>query len=229
MLPPPAHVGAPLWPWFAGGAVLLLALAALLLRRNGTAVDDAAEEAHEPPPPPSAARLTLALRPTRAGVNLLTATVEAEVVVTNIGGAPAVEIHATVALLDAGAGAEAALDLFAARSVTRTSIPPFTLEPGAERRFRAVATLPLDAIDPLEVAGRPMFVPLVAVSAQWPDEGADRRVTGGFAVGVERVDSAKLAPLWLDSAPRNYDSVAARPHGAVRETRGASYFARSPG
>ena len=228
MLPPPARPGAPLWPWFTGGAVLLLALAALLLRRNDAPADEAVEDTHEPPPPPSAARLTVALRPTRAGVNLLTATVEAEVIVTNTGGAPAADIHAVVALLDAGAGAEAALDIFAARSVTRTAVPPFTLAPGAERRFRAVAALPLDAIEPLEVAGRPMFVPLVAVSAQWADDGADRRVTGGFAVGIERVDSAKLAPLWLDSAPRNYDSVAARPHGAVRETRGASYFARTP-
>ena len=222
----PTHMQAtsswpPVWMWFAGGALLLLALAALLLRRRG-AVEEDFDDFVEPaadPTPASAARLAIELRATRAGVNLLTATVEAEVVVTNTGDAPAVDIRAAVTLLGSGAAADAALDALAAAPVGQSAVPPFTLESGAERRFRAVAVLPLDGIEPLAVAGRPMLVPLVAVSAQWTDSAGQSRVTRGFAVGIERVDSAKLAPLWLDVPPRSYDAVAARPHGEPRETR----------
>ena len=214
----------PIWSWFAGGAVLL-ALAALLLRRRGprddmVGDDNIPADAVAPPPASFApkARLAIEFRPTRAGVNLLTALVEAEVVVTNVGEAAAADIRAAVTLLGAGAGTDAALDALAARPVGQPAVPPFTLAPGEERRFRAVAALPHDAIEPIAVAGRPMFVPLVAVTAQWIADGAQRRTTRGFAVGIERVDSAKLAPLWLDVTARSYDGVAARAHGEPRET-----------
>ena len=217
----------PIWSWFAGGAVLLLALAALLLRRRGPRDDGTDDQAagYAPadaivPPAPTApaARLSIELRPTRAGVNLLTALVEAEVIVANIGDAAAVDIRAAVTLLGGGTDTDATLDALAGRPVGQPTVPPFTLAPDEERRFRAIAALPHDAIEPLTVAGRPMFVPLVAVTARWTADATPRRTTRGFAVGVERVDSAKLGPLWLDLAPRSYDSVAARPHGAARET-----------
>lgn len=173
-----------------------------------------------PMPGPVSAPLEIALRPTRAGVNLITATVDAEVTVTNSGSHSAIDIRVGVTLLGGGAAADAALDAIAAQPVQRAAVPPFTLAPGAERRFRAIAALPHEAIEPLEVAGRPMFVPLIVVAVQWVEEENQRRVARGFAVGVERVDSAKLAPLWLDVPPRTYDTVAARPHGAPRETAG---------
>lgn len=211
----------PIWAWFAGGALLLLALAALLLRRRGGSGEGHAEEEWAAAPAPAAgpSRLLIELRPTRAGINLISATVEAEVIVTNRGGAPANNIRAAVALLSAGSSADAALDACAMRPVGTPAVPAFTLAPDEERRFRAVAVLPLDSVEALTVADRPMFVPLVAVTAQWSDGYATaRRATRGFAVGIERVDSAKLAPLWLDVPPKTYDAVAARPHGDTRET-----------
>lgn len=226
---PASGSAAPLWPWAAGGAAIVLALGALLLRRRRHAPADAtwSEEAVRrvgPTPAPAAvapsqaAQLRLELRPARAGLNLLTATVEGEVVVTNDGADPASDIRVAVALVGAGGSADAALDALAAQPVARAALPPFTLAPGETRRFRAVAALPHDAIAPLEVAGRPIFVPLVVVTAAWTDPTTARRTTRGFAVGVERADSAKLAPLWLDLPPRSYDAVAARPHGEARET-----------
>lgn len=228
VLPHQPARAAPLWPWFAGGAAVLLALAALLLRRRGARVEAEAEDAFpepEPAPPippaPAAARLILELRPTRAGVNLLTATLDAEVTVTNSGDTPATDIRAVVALSGAGGSETATIEALAAQPIGKPDTPPFTLAPGEARRFRTVAALPLDAIQPLTVADRPLFVPLAVATVQWHDGDATRRTTQGFAVGVERVDSAKLAPLWLDLPPRSYDAVAARPHGAAIETRPA--------
>ncbi|MDB5697094.1 MAG: hypothetical protein JWN21_2637 [Sphingomonas bacterium] len=233
---------APLWPWLLG-AGLLGGLAWVLLRRRfepaveeEVALDPEPEPPVAPEPVPAApapaffergapasatlagrARLTVDVRPTRAGLNLLTATVEAEITVTNTGDGPAADIRAAVALLSAGGEHAAALAQFNAAPVTRPVAPPFTLAPGAQHRFRAVAALPHAQIQPLEAAGRPIFVPLVAVTLRHRDGAGDHRTSQGWGVGVVRADSPKLAPFWLDVPPRNYEAVAARAQGPVRE------------
>ncbi len=60
-----------------------------------------------------------------------------------------------------------------------------------------------------------MFVSLVAMTADRREAEAEQRRTQAFAVGVERVDSVSLSPVWLDDGARAYDAVAARPHGAA--------------
>lgn len=221
VLPPPRE-GTPLWPWFAGGAALLLVLALLLLRCRRPAAEEWHEppepaEADLPPPPPAAARLAIDLRPVRAGVNLLTATVDAEVIVTNIGDMPASDIRAVVALNGARGDEAGVIEQLAAQPIAKPDTPPFALAPGEARRFRTVAAVSLDAIEPLHAGGRPLLVPLAVATLAWRDDGGMRRTTHGFAVGVHRDDSPKLQPLWLDAAPRSYDDVAARAHGEPLE------------
>lgn len=224
VLPQQHREGRPLWHWLLGGAALLLAIGWVALRRRGKPDSQEFFEADEPAPMPNAvptpstrARLTIALRPTRAGINLISATVACEVTLTNTGDAPADDIRAEVRLLSAYDGQEADLAAFYAEA-GRPAVPAFSLQPGQERHFRAVAALPHDAIRPVMAAGRPMFVPLVALSVRFRDGAATRGVAQAFAVGVERVDSAKLAPFWLDAPARQYEGVAARAHGAARET-----------
>lgn len=214
----------PLWPWLLGGAALLLAVGWVALRRRGESGSEEVFEADQPAPMPDfvpvplpRARLSIALRPTRAGINLISATVACEVTLTNTGDAPANDIRAEVRLLSAYEGQEADLAAFHAEA-GRTAVPSFSLQPGGERHFRAVAALPHDAIRSVMAAGSPMFVPLVAVSVRFRDGDAVRQVAQAFAVGVERLDSAKLAPFWLDAPARQYDNVAARVHGAAKET-----------
>ncbi len=218
---PPAGASTPLWPWLLGAAaVLVLALGWMVLRRRrepGIDAALAAEPVIDPVPPPfppfSLARLTLALRPTKVGLNLISATAQCEVTVTNTGDTPATDIRAAVRLTSAHDGQDIELAAFYADTIGRPATPPFTLAPGEERSFRAVTGLPHDAIHALDAGGRPMFVPLVAVAVRYHDGEGPRRVGQAFALGVERVDSAKLAPLWLDGAARSYDGVAARAYG----------------
>ncbi|WP_425230393.1 hypothetical protein [Sphingomonas sp.] len=170
----------------------------------------ALESVSTPPLAMSSAQLTVTLNPTRAGLNLLTATVEADVIVANTGDTAAVDIRAGVDLDSAGAGGsnkQAPVGVF---PPARPVVPPFALAPGEERRFRAVAALPHDAIRPLSAAGRPMFVPLITVQLGWTDAAGAQGAAQAWAIGIERPGSAKLAPFWLDVAPRSYDNVAAR-------------------
>lgn len=213
----PPRVTPPLWPWVAGAAGLLtLAFAVTSLRRREP--DEPWEEpAAAPPlppePPPRPARLTLAFRPTRAGLNLISATVDGEVTVRNEGDLPAGDVRADLALFSAREERSDELAAFFAAPVARPATPAFVLAPGEERRFRVVAALPHDAIQALDAGGRPMFVPLVGVTAHYRADAEERRVGRAFVLGVERLHSAKLAPMWLDTPPRQYDAVAARPHG----------------
>lgn len=170
--------------------------------------------AKTPPPPPAAprARVSCDLRPLRAGLNLLSATVECELVVTNTGTAPAEAIRTGVVLLTAHADQDTDLARFNAAPIGRPATPPFALAPGESRTIRTVVAIARDAIQTMTAANRPMFVPVVATNILYATAGDDAQTTRAWVVGIERVDSAKLAPFWLDAPARMYSSVAARAH-----------------
>ncbi|AOW25029.1 hypothetical protein AVM11_05780 [Sphingomonas melonis TY] len=160
-------------------------------------------------------RLSLSLHPRRAGLNLLSATVEAELVVHNDGSAPAQSIRIGAALIGATPGQGDEIAPVFDQPVVRPATPPFALGPGEERRIRLVVAQARADIVPLTAGGRTLFVPVVAVNALY-DAGAGiaGQSARGFAVGVERVDSAKLAPFWLDQPARMHEQLAVRPYGA---------------
>ncbi|MEG3165164.1 hypothetical protein U1701_11215 [Sphingomonas sp. PB2P19] len=159
------------------------------------------------------ARLSVDMRPRRAGLNLLSAVVECDLLVTNTGAAPAEGIRVGAALLTAHLGLDADLAALTAAPIVRPATPPFALAPGETRSVKAIAATPRDAIQTLTAANRPMFVPIVAVNCLYPDG----QTTRAWAVGIERVDSAKLAPFWLDAPPKMSTDIAARPHAAAFE------------
>ena len=235
--------GDPLWPFGLGVAVAAGAALAWFARRRSTRADPPAWPAPAPdapsvplpapeptPSPPGSApapalferrgavprpRLVLDLRPTSVGLNLISATVDCEVTIANRGDAPATDVRAGLLLRSADAGSEPDPATLFAEPIARPATPPFDLAPGEEHSFRAVAALPLSDLRPVEAAGRPMFVPILALSVAHRDGEAARQVAQAFVVGIGRAGSAKLAPLWLDTGVRHYQGVAARPHGAA--------------
>jgi len=156
--------------------------------------------------------LQVDLRPTRAGLNLLSAVVEGEVIVRNDGDAPLEGLTLATALLSAHRDGDRDLAAFLSQPIGRPVTPPFTLAAGEERRVRLIAPLARGGIQPMEAGGRPIFVPIVATTCRFVCKGDEFHAARAFAIGVERTDSAKLAPIWLDTQPRMFDTVAARPH-----------------
>ena len=169
------------------------------------------------PPAAPRARLNCELRPLRAGLNLLSATVECELVVTNIGTASAEAIRVGVALLTAHADQDTDLAQFNAAPVVRPAAAPFALAAGETRTIRTVAAIARDAIRTMTAANRPMFVPVIAANVLYATAGDDAQIARAWVVGIERVDSAKLAPFWLDAPARMYSTVAAKSHAATFE------------
>jgi hypothetical protein len=166
-----------------------------------------------PVPAAPRARLTVEMRPLRAGLNLLSAVADCELVVTNTGDAPAEGIRTQVTLLTAHAGLDTDLAALTAAPIGRPSTPPFALAPGESRTVKAIAAAPRDAIRTMTAANRPMFVPVVSVNILYPDG----QTTRAWAIGIERVDSAKLGPFWLDAPAKMYADIGARPHAAAFE------------
>lgn len=148
----------------------------------------------------------------RAGVNLLTATLDAQVTVRNDGERPAEDIRLDVRLLSASASQDDELGAIFAHPVAAPATAPFALAPGEERVVTVLVTLPRGAITVLTAGGRPMFVPVAAVNLRYVTGGIAGQTAGAFAVGLERDGAAKLAPFWLDGPGRMHDSVAVRPH-----------------
>lgn len=232
--PASSSASQPLWPWLAGGAVAVLIAAGLWSARRraeGELVETAAYPTPEPEPPAEApqfldpapaapaprARVAIDLRPKRAGLNLLSATAESEILVTNFGHAPAEGLRIQASLLSAHAGLDADIAAINAAPIVRPAVPPFALAPGESRTVRIVAALPRDAIHALTAADRPMVVPIVAVNLRYATGAIEGQTARAWAIGIERVDSPKLAPFWLDGPARMYDAVAARPHAAASE------------
>ncbi len=156
----------------------------------------------------------MALHPRRAGLNLLSATVEAELLLRNEGSVPAAAIRVGALLMGAAAGPPGDVGPLFAQPVGRPVTPPFGLAPGEERRVRLVVALPRADILPLEAGGRAMFVPVVAVNVLYEAGEVQGQTAQAFAVGVERVDSAKLAPLWLEQPARMFDAIGVRAYAA---------------
>jgi hypothetical protein len=210
-------------PWlFGAGAAVLLVLLWLRYRRDEPEPAKAVAEEPSASPPstpwPGRSRgawLTIGLRPVRAGLNMVTAVADCEVTVTNEGDAPAEAVRTSLVLLAAHGGQSDDIDRANAEAITRVATPAFALAPGEARSFRTVATAPLDAMPTMRAGGREMLVPLIVLNLQHRDAaGVEHRTSQAFVLGVERVDSAKLAPFWLDSL-RMIDQVAARASGAT--------------
>ncbi|TCP33651.1 hypothetical protein EV292_105100 [Sphingomonas sp. BK235] len=233
----PAPPRSSLWP-LAGLLALIVAIGALVWARRRAATRSA-EVAPTPaaaPPAPSPAAtpvtppaprpapaaptvdsprawLALALRPRRGGINLLTATLDAELELVNEGDAPAEAIQLGAWLLSAHRDQQAELAALFAQPPSRAAVAPFALAPGERRVVPLLLTLPRAAIVPLDAGGRAMFVPVAAVDARYRSGTLAAQTAAAYAIGVERAGADKLAPFWLD-APRMHETLGARPHGA---------------
>lgn len=164
------------------------------------------------PPPVRRAWIELELHPRRGGLNMISATVESEIVIRNAGDAAAEAVVVEVTLLPARSGQDDGVGALFARPLARSAVPAFALAAGEERRVRVVSALPLAGVEPLVAGGRAMLVPIVAINSfyRWGEVGAGQ-TAAAFVVGVAREGQAKLAPFWLDS-PRMHEGLVARSH-----------------
>lgn len=181
------------------------------------------------PPPPSApapvavpaarATLDLGIVLKRAGTNLLSAAVEYSILIQNIGAVAATGIRLDVRLLSSGPRQDALLAALFAMPIERPNTPPFDLSPGATVDLGGMAMHPKETLEVMEVTGRTLFVPVLAVNVTYDWETEEARGSGqtarSYVIGIDRGGDAKLQPFRLDATARMYDTVGALAYTAT--------------
>lgn len=225
------------WLWI-GGAALLALLAFLGLRRFNAmransrrralreqrAAVRAAETVAAPEPivPESAAavtgpraRLELSFTAERAVATDSETIVDYEMVLRNIGQDVARNIRIDVRMFNAGA--KSAISSFLKGSIhDQSGSPQVTIAPGAELKLTSSIAMPKDEVKGIEVQGRSIFVPIVAINTAYDWGSREAPGTGRTArswlVGREpQAPSDKMGAFRLDLGPRIYRSVGQRP------------------
>ncbi len=241
--PAPAREAAPAqgWGWLwpaAGGALILLLAGFLLLRRRRAeaaleqARDDARDElggalrspepepvsAPKPAPEPSARRpwLELDIVPDRAAATDSEATVQYALTITNQGDSEARNIRIDPRLFNAGAEGEMAA-FFQGPIHELSGSPQVVIAPGKSLKLNGQVAMPMAEVREIEMAGRRIFVPMVAINVAYDWAGGTGRTSRSWLVGREAESpEAKMGPFRLDLGPRIYRSVGRREARLVR-------------
>ncbi len=224
------------WAWLAL-AILAAALAGVMLlvwrRRKRGEAEDTPEElvlpeppvaaqpravtpaptAHAPPAVPAAseprARIEIDCVATRGGTNLLSVAVDYRIIVRNVGDALATGIRLDIRLLGMGKQHDALLSALFAMPVEKSIAAPFDLPPGTAVDLGGMAMHPKDTIETVQIGGRAMVVPLLAVNLRygWPD-GGEGQTARPFVIGADPGTGGRLQPFRLDGSARMVQNVA---------------------
>jgi hypothetical protein len=155
--------------------------------------------------------LDLDIKPDRAAATDTEAVVHYQLQVTNVGDAPARNIRIDARMFNASEAD--GLDSFLEGAIHRHSgSPHVALPPGESLRLDASTAMKKEDVRAIELAGRSIFVPTVAVNVayDWGEDGQGR-TSRSWVVGRESgVAAAKMGPFRLDLGPRIYRSVGRR-------------------
>jgi hypothetical protein len=229
--PPPAAAPAPAqsslpWPWIAG-ALALLALGGWFLLGRRRREDDRVEERQAAAPPPrprpepvaepvptepprdlpARAWLDIDIRPARASALEDGALVDYLLILTNRGDAIAGNIRIDGRMFNASADGE--VDAFFQGPIHEVSgSPHVTIPPGESISLEGQIGMPKAELHAIEVEGRVIFVPLIAINVAYDWEGGAGRTSRSWLVGREATSpQARMGAFRLDLGPRIYRQV----------------------
>lgn len=234
--PPSGGLSTGLLVAIGAGLLALVFGAWFLFGRHGRDEDAAAVEdvAPAPPSPPepaaataahitvptrrrvveeTAPRLEITLIPRRAGTNLMSAAVDYRVIIRNVGAVAARDIRFAMYMLSASARQAQDLQMIFAAAVEQPIVAPFELAPNQEMDLSGMAMLPREQVNVMTIDGKPWFVPVLAMKAEyrWGENvGAPGIATAAHMIGIDRGEGAKMTPFRLDGGPHMHPEVAER-------------------
>jgi hypothetical protein len=179
--------------------------------------------APEPEPEPKAEApaaprpwLELDIVPERAAATDAEAVVHYALTITNQGDAQARNIRIDPRLFNAGAEAEMAA-FFQGPIHELSGSPQVVIAPGGTLKLNGQVAMPKAELEEIELAGRRIFVPMVAINVAYDWAGGSGRTSRSWLVGREaETPQAKMGPFRLDLGPRIYRSVGRREARLVR-------------
>ncbi|MDB5694350.1 MAG: hypothetical protein JWO81_3413, partial [Alphaproteobacteria bacterium] len=230
------------WLWLGVPVMLGLLALAFFRRRRGLAERDEADRGalagallpgerpapDERPVPPAAPEempvagaapagaairpwLEVDIEPDRAASTQSEASLNYMLVVTNVGDAPARNIRIDTRMFNAAD--EQQIAAFLGGPIHRHSgSPHVSLPPGESLRLAAEIAMKAEEVRGIELQGRSIFVPSVAINVayDWAEEG-EGRTSKSWLVGRKAENpAARMGAFRLDLGPRIYRSVGRR-------------------
>lgn len=133
---------------------------------------------------------------------------EFELDLFNSGNAPARAVLVEASVFNAGPDQEQDIGAFFARPASEAdridSIPPLQ-----RMTLRTEVIAPRQNVQVLEIAGRQVFVPLIAFNALYRRSGGDGQTSVAYLLGRD-TKGERMAPFRLDLGPRVFRGVGAR-------------------
>jgi hypothetical protein len=176
-----------------------------------------------PPPPPAGIVSTslrpwidVAVNPLRCTVTDEAITIEFEMELFNSGSAPARDIHVAAVVINAGPDQEQELAAFFARPAGPGNRID-AIQPLTPMKFSPQLVIGRDQVQPIELGGRPTFVPLLALNAIYGRGSSEGQTSAAYLIGRDG-NAGKLAPFRLDLGARVFRTLGARvlPNGVRR-------------
>jgi hypothetical protein len=156
-------------------------------------------------------QLNVEFQPDRVVVTEQDVLLQFEIVIANVGSAPARDVLVEGRLFTAHIGQDQEIAAFFQNPATdgdrMASIAPL-----GRISLKSVARLPLDQINHFEASGRKMFVPLVGFNILYRFGSGDGHASASFLVGRGSDADEKLAPFRIDLGPRIFRGLASRAH-----------------
>lgn len=171
-----------------------------------------------PVPAPAATIVSTRLRP-QVEIELLPgrcvfdqngARIEFEIGLSNSGGAPARDVLLEACMFNAGPAQDQEIGAFFAHPVGTGNRVPM-LPPLKRLAFKSAVALTLQQMKVFEIAGRKVFVPLIAFNALYRWSGGEGQTSASYLVGRD-TQAEKLAPFRVDLGPKLFRDLGAREH-----------------
>ena len=154
--------------------------------------------------------LELEFAPQRGVVDEEKAAVAFELSVFNSGSVPARDVLLEASLFNAGPIQDQQIRLFFENPVAKGDRIP-VIAPMQRITVNTAVFLARDQLRPIEIEGRPLFVPMIAFNALYGWGSGTGQTSASYLVG-KTTGGEKLAPFRLDLGPRIFRSLAAREH-----------------
>jgi hypothetical protein len=154
--------------------------------------------------------LEIQLNPDRGVVDDEKAAVAFELTVTNSGSVPARDVVLEATLFGAGPAQDQQIQNFFDKPVGRGEPIP-AVPPLKSVTVNTAVFLARDQVQPIEVEGRQLFVPMIAVNALYSWGASKGQSSASYLVGKE-TSGDKLAPFRTDVGRRVFRGLAARQH-----------------
>jgi len=134
-----------------------------------------------------------------------------EIIISNVGSAPARDVLVEGHLFTAHVGQDRDIATFFQNPI-KSDDRMTLIAPLGKVSLKSVARLPLDEIHQFEAGGRKLFVPLMGFNILYRFGGTEGQASASFLVGRGNEEDEKLAPFRIDQGPKIFRGLSSRAH-----------------